>query len=165
MSNTVYQRGMADMRLAGLNPILAYKQGGASSPAGNVAATPNISQHLSSAMAARQVPQQLKNMRAVEGRDQSATTVNKTAASLNRQKEKQSEAERLGAIAAAQLTVVNSARTAQMINMARPEEIRAMHNANLNASAKGKHLMNAERFGQFMGGGKNLIKPLMPRRN
>lgn len=34
MSNTAYQRAMSDMRRAGLNPILAYKQGGSSSPAG-----------------------------------------------------------------------------------------------------------------------------------
>lgn len=45
MSNTSYQRAMQDMRSAGLNPMLAFTQGGAGSPTGamaNSSAAPNM---------------------------------------------------------------------------------------------------------------------------
>lgn len=42
MSNTAYQRAVADMKLAGINPMLAYMQGGATSPSGSLPSIPDV---------------------------------------------------------------------------------------------------------------------------
>ena len=88
MSSTAYQRAMADMKAAGLNPLLAYKQGGASSPGGSMPNLENglaaLGQGISAAPAAGKVASEVALVREQTQNQVSQTDLNRANEALTK---------------------------------------------------------------------------------
>lgn len=144
MANTSWQRGVSDMRAAGINPILSYSQGGASAPIGVQASGSQASGPTASGQAAH-----MENVLgpAVHSAIQGATVVGQLenlAANTSR-----TNAEAIVADARARNLDVNSGlQTAQAITEGvRPDLIRSeigRNRASATASLSSSALMNRQ---------------------
>lgn len=134
-SKTQYQRAMTDMKAAGLNPMLAYQQGGNSASSGASFTAQNVGDAavrgaeggsrsfetgVNSAKSSTMMDTQIENMK--------ADTIAKTASG------KAAEASALASVANANLANSNSATT----NAMRPFQVeRAMYDAGIAGANEG----------------------------
>lgn len=93
LSNTAYQRATRDMRAAGLNPMLAFQQGGASTPSGAMSPIPDVENPVSALQANRVARAQEENLRVTNTQIGANTDLTRQQERLSREQERLTSAE------------------------------------------------------------------------